>query len=297
MRLAASCQLLVVSCQKKRKTILLFIIAYCLLTTVASERVHAAETAETERLMRGITPSLAIVEERAEKKDETYFDAYYEPSDIMQGNRTGHWNEITTLFGYLHDNIRGYLSVSQLERFDNKDYTANFGAYFTFKDYYIHEEIGFGWMVDYIYRLQNIAEYGHRLYKNLFWQIGYNYRGYKTNDTHLVYPGLIYYFGDSYLSADYGVSFIESRDTAQFATFKGNFAITEFLHWSAGIAFGERLYDIYELDARQESGYILYTGFNIRVYKGINFRVGCSYGTEKPKFIKRSLNFALSAKF
>jgi len=259
---------------------------------------YAAEQAETERLIRRITPSLAIVKERpAIRKDEYYLDCYYEPSNIFQGNRTGHWNELTNLFGYLHDNIRGYLSISQLERFDNKDYTANFGAYLTFKDFYVHEEIGFGWEVDYIYKLQNIAEYGHRLVKNLFWQVGYTYRGYPTNDTHLIYPGLIYYFGNSYMSADYGISFIEARDTAHFGVVKGDFEITNFLHWSAGVAFGGRLYDIFELDAREEFGYILFTGANVNVYKGINFRAGYSYGTEKPKFMKHSLNFGLSAKF
>lgn len=258
---------------------------------------YTAEQAETERLIRRITPPLAVVEEKLGVKDQWYFDAYYEPSNIFQGNRTGHWNEITTLYGYLHQNIRGYLSVSQLERFDSKDYTANFGTYLTFKDFYVHEEIGFGWDVDYIYKLQNITEYGHRLYKNVFWQVGYAYRGYPTNDTHLVYPGLIYYFGDSYMSADYGVSCIEGRDTSSFGTIKGDFAITSFLHWSCGVAFGERLYDIYELDSREEKGFILFTGININVYKGINCRVGYSYGEEAPKFIKRSLNFALSAKF
>jgi hypothetical protein len=268
-----------------------------LLLAIVVNSVYAAEQAETERLMRRITPPLAIAEQKEGVKDQYYLDAYYEPSDIMQGNKTGHWNEITTLFGYLHRNIRGYLSVSQLERFDNKDYTANFGAYLTFKDSYIHEEIGFGWLVDYIYKLQNIAEYGHRLYKNVFWQVGYNYRGYAIGDTHLVYPGLIYYFGDSYMSADYGISFIEGRDTAHFGTFKGDFAITNFLHLSGGIAFGERLYDIFALDARQEVGYILFTGVNVNLYKGINFRLGYSYGEEAPKFIKRSVDFALSTKF
>lgn len=260
-------------------------------------RAHAAENAETERLIRRITPPLAIVEEKIAEKDEWYVDSFYEPSDILQGNRTGHWNEITTTFGYKHRNIQGYMSVSQLERFDDKDYTANFGSYLSFKDAYAHIEAGFGWKVSYIYKFQSIAEYGHKLYDNLFWQIGYSYRGYPGYDTHIVYPGLIYYFGDSYMSATYGASFMEAHDTASFGTIKGDFAITKFLRWNCGVAFGERLYDIYNLKARKECGYVLFTGFNYNLYKGINLRVGYSYGTEAPKFIKRSLNFSLAIKF
>jgi hypothetical protein len=258
---------------------------------------YAVEQAETERLLRRITPPLAIAEKKEKVKDEWYVDGFYEPSDILQGSSTGHWNEITTLFGYIHKNLRGYFSVSQLERFDNKDYTYNFGAYYSFKDCYFHEEIGFGWDVNYIYKFQNIVEYGHRLVKDVFWQIGYNYRGYGAGDTHVVYPGLIYYFGDNYMSADYGISMIEGRGSGSFGTVKGSFAITNFLNLYGGAAFGQWLYDIYGLKASNEAGYILFTGINMKVYKGINARFGYSYGTENPKFIKRSLDFGLSVKF
>ncbi|MFA5146706.1 MAG: YaiO family outer membrane beta-barrel protein [Candidatus Omnitrophota bacterium] len=258
---------------------------------------YPAERAETERLIREITPPLQLVEDRAEKKDEWYVDSFYEPSDIIQGNRTGHWNELDTTFGYVHGNVHGYMSVSQLERFDSKDYTANFGSYFSLRDSYVHIEAGFGWDVDYIYKFQSIAEYGHKLYSSLFWQIGYNYRAYGTDDTHMIYPGLIYYFGDSYISADYGASCMEGHDTANFGTVKGDFALTDFLHWYCGIAFGERLYDIYGLEAHDEYGYIMFTGLKFTVYKGIQIKAGYSYGTEKPKFIKRAINFAASVKF
>ena len=259
--------------------------------------VYAAEQAETERLIRRITPPLAIAEMGPEKKDEMYVDSFYEQSGILQGARTGHWNELTNRFGYTHRNIQGYFSISELERFDDRDYTANAGSYISMKDSYVHFEGGFGWRVDYIYQIQTIVEYGHKLYDTMFWQVGYNYRAYDPRDTHLVYPGLIYYFGDSYINADWGVSYIESRDTSQFGTVGGNFAITDFLRFSLGVAFGQRLYDIYELDAWREFGYILFTGLNFKVYKGISFRAGYSYSEEKPRFIKRSLNFALAVKF
>jgi len=259
--------------------------------------VYGAEQAETARAIRAITPPIAVIEEKVAEKDVWYLDTFYESNGVIQGNRTGRWDELDTVFGYIHRNVNGYMSVSQLERFDVKDYTANFGSYLTFKDSYAHIEAGFGWDVDYIYKFQSIAEYGHKLYKTLFWQMGYSYRGYDTDDTHLVYPGLIYYFGDSYISAIYGASFMEAHDTANFGTIKGDFAITKILRWSAGVAFGERLYDIYGLDAHEERGYILFTGLSLNLYKGIKIRAGYSYGTEEPKFIKRGVNFDVAVKF
>ena len=69
------------------------------------------------------------------------------------------------------------------------------------------------------------------------------------------------------------------------------------MHWWIGAAFGQRLYDIFGGDAKQEFGYIGFTGLQFNIYKGLSGRVGVSYGAEKPKFIKRSLDFGLSAKF
>jgi YaiO family outer membrane protein len=273
------------------------VIVVTLLLIFIFSKADAAEQVETERLVRQMTPPLAIIKDKIEKKDEWYVDAFYEASNIIQGNRTGHWNEITNRFGYIHQNIHSYIAVSQWERFDDKDYTANIGSYLTFPGQYVHMEVGFGWLVNYIYKIQSIAEYGHRLYENLFWQVGYNYRGYPAGDTHLIYPALLYYFGDSYLSASYGRSIIEGRNGANFGTFKGDFAITKFLHWSAGVAFGERLYDIFVLPSEKEPGYIIFTGLNINVYKGISARIGYSCGAEKPKFYKHSMDFSLSVKF
>ena len=258
---------------------------------------YAAEQASVDRLVQRLTPPLVVMEEKAVEKDHWYIDAFYEPSDILQGTKTGHWNELIETFGYKHKNITGYASLSQLERFDVKDQTVNIGSYMNFKDQYAHIEIGYGWDCNFIYQWQTIAEYGHKLYKDLFAQISYTYRAYKGDDTYLVAPGLTYYFGDSYISANYGASYMESHDTANIGVFKGDFAITKFLRWNCGAAVGGRLYDINGLDAADEFGYILFTGVNINLYKGINLRFGYSYGTEEPKFIKRSVNFAASVKF
>jgi hypothetical protein len=259
---------------------------------------YAVEQAETEKLIRHMIPPVSVVKEAPPERDEMYVDSYYEPSDILQGNKTGHWSEITNTFGYKHRNITGYASLSRYERFDNKDFTFNVGTYISLLNSFLHMESGLGWYTDYMYNFQETIEYGHKLYKTLYWQMGYAFRGYKeTGNSHIVYPGLIYYFGDSYLSANYGAGYIEARDTASFGSVKGDFAITKFLRFNAGAAFGERLYDIFGLDARKENGYILFTGLNWNIYKGLSARAGYSYSEEAPKFVKRSLNFGLSLKF
>ena len=280
------------------RTIALPVLLTLVSSTAAYRVSFAAEHGETARLIQQqMAPPLAVLKEKEAVKDEIFADVFYEPSDIMQGNRTGHWTELTTLYAYTHQNVRSYIFVSQLERFDDKDYTGNYGSYINMKNSYVHYETGFGWKVDYIYKFQTILEYGHKLYKSLFWQVGYNWRDYSSHDTHIIYPGLIYYFGDSYISGDWGICYKEHASNAYFGSFKGNFAITKLLNLYGGVAVGERLYDIYELKACKENGYILFTGLSYKFSKNLSARFGISYGTEEPKFIKRSLDLGLSLKF
>ncbi len=271
----------------------LFFVSVCSLA-------HAAEQASVEGLVQRLTPPLAVTAEKEPREDSWYYDVYYEPGDVLQGTKTGHWNELDYTFGYIRKNITGYMLISQQERFDNKDNAAALGTYINIdKDQYVHFEGGLGWGGKmFLYQFQSIGEYGHRIYENLFGQIVYTYRNYRPgDDTHLVSPGLIYYFGDSYISANYGASYMESHDTASIGVFKGDFAITKFLRWNCGVAVGGRLYDILGTDAKDEQGYILFTGVNINLYKGVSCRFGYIYGTEEPKFIKRSIYYAVSAKF
>lgn len=256
-----------------------------------------ASQGDTARIITNITPAPAILEQPKEK-NKLLLDAYYEISDIKQGGRQGSWREETNRVMYIHQNLSSYFSVSQLRRFDQRNYTANFGAYLNMKNSYLHFETGFGWDISYIYRLQNIVEYGHKLYKGLYWQMGYNYRAYNAaGDNHIIYPGLIYYFGNHYVSADYGLILIEGRGTGDFGTLKGNFAITDWLHWWVGGACGNWLYDINGAPAKDEFGYLFFNGFTVDLPKGFTARIGYSYGMEHPKFFKRSLEYSLSYKF
>lgn len=263
---------------------------------IADSAVYAAEqggSPATERLVTLMRPAPQPVE-----KDKITAYSYYEPSNVLTGTNTGRWTEATNGFAYQHKNLTGYAAFSRFNRYDHIAQTANIGTYLNFKDQYAHLEIGFGWLNDYMYNLQTISEYAHRLYKDLFWQIGYNYRGKTDGDSHIVYPGLIYYFGDSYMSADWGTVYMEGRSTGYYGSVKGNFAITKFLDLWSGAAFGEYLYDIYGYDANQENGYILFGGLTVKVYKDVfAIKVGGSYGEEAPKFIKRSLIFSGTVKF
>ena len=99
------------------------------------------------------------------------------------------------------------------------------------------------------------------------------------------------------MAEDYGAVWIEGRGTGNFGNFRGDFAITEFLHLTSGVAVGQWLYDIYGLAPSKEFGYILFISLNVKVYKGISARVGYSYSAEDQKFIKRSLNLGLSTRF
>jgi len=267
-----------------------------ILLLLFSSGLYAAQEVQVERLVEKRPSAVAVVEE--EKKGEWQVSSFYERSDIVQGARYGHWYELTNRIGYTTRNkISGYLSVSKLRRFDRTDYTANLGTYFAYKGYYVHAETGSGWNLNFIYRLQEIIEVSHKIKNNLYWQFGYTYRAYKTNDTYMWYPGLIYYFGDNYISLDYGLSYIQNRGNSQFGVFKSDFAITKFMHWFFGVAVGERLYDIFELSAGKEYGFIFFSGVNLDIYKGTNLKIGYSYGSENPKFVKRSLNASLTFKF
>lgn len=256
----------------------------------------AAQEGQTARIISQIPPPISVIKP-AEEKMEIFADSYYEFSDIVQGSRNGSWKEVTNLVGAAKGKLKGYFSVSQLRRFNQRNYTANFGGYLTMKDAYAHFETGFGWNISYIYRLQDTIEYAHRIYKGLYGQLGYNYRAYSAGDNHLIYPGFTYYFGNNYISANYGAAIIESRGTGNMGMLKLNLAVNDRLNWWFGGAYGQWLYDIFGLPANDEFGYLLYSGFTVNINKWVCARIGYSYGTEKPKFLKRNLMYGLSFKF
>lgn len=266
--------------------------------TIFLVSLNSAQAAEPESVMiiTKIIPPLKVIQ-APEKKWEVFSDNYYEYSDVSQNSRTGSWWENTNLLGFARGNIKGYFSVSELSRFGKRDNTANFGAYLTMKNSYLHFETGFGWDINYIYRLQEVIEYAHKMYKGLYWQLGYNYRAYSAGDTQLIYPGLIYYFGNNYISANYGCSIIQNRGTANMGSIKGDFVLNKYVDLWVGGAVGQWLYDINGLPASEEFGYLGLAGVTFHLNKNVAVKFGYSYGHEKPNFIKRGVSAGLDFKF
>jgi len=233
------------------------------------------------------------------ENNQLFFSSYYEYSAVKQDGRKGQWRLFTNTFGYSFANgFTPYFEADSWERFHNSGQLFNLGAYLKFKDFsYLHSEIGFGNDITYLPRFRFLQEYEHKLSGNLSWQAGFKYLHYPANDVYIGYPGLIYYFGDNYLSAFYNLSFTESRGAAQSALFKGNIALNKYIDVWFGAALGQRLYDIDLLKASQQYGYIIYSGVDFKVYKDLRLRLGFSYGREKPAFIVRSIDYGISVKF
>ncbi len=269
--------------------------AFALMIVLGSSRLSFAAQEEDDTI-KSTLPLYKILDQSLPKGEHWFGNYFYDLGRVVQGSRRGHWSEMTGEAGYRHGHFTGYGSFTHHRRLGDDNYTTNAGIYFKLKNFYFHEEFGKGWNVSYIYKIQNLFEVSHPLYKNLHWQMGYIYRQYKKYGTHIVRPGLIYYFGDHYISADYGITAMERRGTGQHVSVKANIALIKNLRLSGGFSAGEWLYDIYGYSARKETGYIGFVMLDYRVLERLNLRAGYSYGTEKPKFIKRSIMLSASVK-
>ncbi len=119
------------------KTVKTIALSGILILAIFPHQVFATDEGATERMIRQITPPIAVIKEEVKPKDQWYFDYYYEPSVIIQGSRTGRWSENTTTFGYIHKNVQGYFLVTEMDRLGDNDYNANWGTYITLKDAYV----------------------------------------------------------------------------------------------------------------------------------------------------------------
>ncbi len=225
------------------------------------------------------------------------FDSSYEYSFVTLGARRVHWKLLASRLMYM---IRGqipYIEITHHERDRVSDITIAPGVYFQFKNSSLHLENGFGLDADYIYRYQSTVEYEHRLIKTLFWKIGGRFLHYKDADIFLTYPGFTYYFGNHYISANYGFSLTESRSDAHWGSARANFALSPELNAYLGAAIGQRLFDVYSIEAAKQGGFILFTGVEFRIFNNAKIRAGYSHSEEKPNFIKRSIDGGLSVTF
>lgn len=263
--------------------------AFCLLFCY---QAHALEGTEAESRLKG-KPLTTLAEK------QFLFSSYYEMSWIKLAGRKDYWRLFTNTLAYSFDNgLVPYLEIDAWDRLHDHDQLVSLGSYLKFKDSsFLHSEISFGNDITYVPRFRATQEYQRRFIQDIFWQFGYRYLNHPEDDVNIVYPGLVYYFKDHYLSLFYNASFTESRGTAQWGTIRGNFAVNDRLNLWLGTAAGERLYDIELLKASKQYGYILFLGTDFKLYKELKMRLGFSYSKENPDFIKRSLDYGLSFKF
>jgi YaiO family outer membrane protein len=257
--------------------------------------VFASDRTTVEQQLK--EKAMPIAQEQAKKK--LYLSSDYEYGWVTQALRKGKWGVLTNDVMYsVNDFLLPYFEATTQDRFGQTDYTFDAGTYLKFKDAsYLRSEIGFGDHITYVYQFQSRLEYQHRLFKNYFWQLGYRYLNYADNDVFIGYPGLVYYFGDNYITIFYNTSHTEGRGNAQWGTVKGNFSLTDRLDAWLGAAVGERLYDIQLLPPSNQYGYIAFCGFDFKIVKDLSLRLGFSYSKEKPSFTKRGLDIGLAYKF
>jgi YaiO family outer membrane protein len=234
-----------------------------------------------------------------EGKEKVYVHSYLEYGWVKQGSRKGNWQTWQTRLAYLEDNIPAiYADITKHRRMGVDDYTIDIGSYKKVNKGYIHGGVGYGGPggdQDFIYRFKAFLEVEQQIVGNLNLNLDAKYMHYpKTEDTtgdvFLLSPGLVYYFGNHYISADYGISLNTERGSASFGIVKSYFVINKYIGIYSGIAFGQRLYDIFPVAAAKQSGYILYSGIDVGGYKHIKLRIGGSYSQEGKRFIKRSID-------
>jgi len=191
-----------------------------------------------------------------------------------------------------------YVDLAYFQRDRVGDYALTAGSYFRLGTDTLQVEAGAGLGADFIYQFQTTAEYQYRLANNLYGKVRARYLRYgAAGDVWIGSPaGLIYYFGDNYVTADYDLSSTEGRGTAQWGSCKADFTINPRWGFYAGAAAGERLFDMSELPASLENGYILFTGIRFRVLKDAQLSTGVSYSEEQPTFVQRSIDVSLSIK-
>lgn len=270
--------------RKTAYVIMISITMFCL--TVSAEEVK-----KERQIKETVSPFV-----KTEKK--IHISSYYEYSWIKQGSRKGNWEVLSNRIAYLRNNLQApYLEISRFERFGLTDYTADIGSYFKFNDAYARAEVGFGDEISYVYRFQTTLEYSRRLIGNSFWKLNFRYLNYSPDSVFISSPGLIHYFGDHFVSLDYGNSITQNRGSAHWGIAKGNFALNKRLRVWAGSAVGERLYDINAIKASLQYGYIIFSGLDFNLSDDIDLRVGGSYSKERPDFIKRSIDLNFSIKF
>lgn len=272
-----------------------FLLLTCLFVS-SSALAEQGATIPSQELRREEPPSVG----GDEKAPRVFFNSTDEMGWVKQGSRKGQWNLLSNqLYVAITDWLTPYLVVDVWNRFRRMDEVVTGGSYFKFKDRsFLRAEMGWGvGRLDYIYRWQTTLEYERPLFKGLSGNFAGRYLNYPLNDVWIQSPGLRYYYKDHYVGAAFNVSETISRGPAYWATAKAHLALHERVAVDVGTAIGERIYDIQEIRASEQFGYIIFARGDLKITKNISVQAGYAYSMERPSFIKRDLNFGLTLKF
>jgi YaiO family outer membrane protein len=276
------------------------------LATIGSVFCAVAEITQVEQRVAEQGPVLfekLPTEEKPEYKEKIYIHSFYEYNFVKQrGKGHGEWQVLTSRIAYLNNGVQQpYVDVNYYKRFADEELTLEAGSYFKFQDGYIHPYGGFGRMDNegppFMYNWKGGLEVEHKLFDTVYLNVEGTYLNKLPDDVYVLTPGLVYYFGDHYISADYGLTLIVTRGWGQFGTVRGNFVITKHITFFGGGAVGEWLYDIFGLPPQKEKGYLFFTGLNVNVTDNIMLRVSVSWAHEDPQFEKTGINSGLAIKF
>jgi YaiO family outer membrane protein len=224
--------------------------------------------------------------------------ADYDYGRVNINERHGLWRQWTNRLTWRNALIGPYIEINDYDRFQLKDRTAEIGSYFVLPNHdYIDADIGLGLKHQYIYNRQFRLEYAHLLKNYLFWESGYQYRVYETTRINLYTQGLTKYFGDSYVTARVNLAHTSSRGNAWSGLLKANIALPNATACWGGISYGARLFDIYELAADKQKGYLVSAGISWTLWQRLTLKLGASSGKEDPDFRLRSLLAGLEIKF
>ena len=230
---------------------------------------------------------------------QTYVSGNFEYDSVhLALNNQVDWYASDVQISHVFTNATPYLDLAYYQRDGVGDYALTAGSYFKLGSDLLQVEAGAGLNIDFIYEFQSTVEYQYLLFHNFYWKMRARYMHYDAaGDVWVMSPaGMVYYFGDNYLTADYDFSSTAGRGTAQWGSIKADFTVSPRWGFYTGAAAGERLFDMSELPASMENGFILFAGCRFRFLNRAQLSTGVSYSQEQPTFIQRSIDAALSIK-
>ena len=245
-------------------------------------------------------PKPLVGEPEKPKEKHVYFESGYEHSWVKIRGLSTDWVLVRNRVAYLHKGLQlPYFESDIYRRYGDVDSTFNFGGYYKVKEgVYTNLEVGFGVDADFAYKFKSQAGVEFKIDGPLFGTAEYKFLNYDAGYVHMVSPGAIFYFGNSYLMGKYQLAFTEGRGTAQSGIIRLNSDWNKYFSTFLGTAIGSRLYDTADLeDSVDQKAFTVFAGLIFNITKDCSARISYAYGEEEPEFIINTLDAQISIKF